>query len=153
MKMRDTFSDEVLLIRVHSNSSSLLNLMNTTTPVNVFFSLGALVVGLGVIFGAFGAHALESSLSEDQLQTFQVGVRYQLIHGLALLAVALAGAHWPGTWLYVSGWCFLFGVIVFSGSIYILVLSGMKWLGMITPVGGMAMIIGWFMLAWHVLTQ
>jgi uncharacterized membrane protein YgdD (TMEM256/DUF423 family) len=121
--------------------------------MKLFFSLGALIAGLGVVFGAFGAHALESTLTEDQLQTFQIGVRYQLIHGLALLAVALAGVHWPGTLLQLTGWCFVIGVTIFSGSIYVLVLADMKWLGMITPIGGMTMIIGWFLLAWHVMTQ
>lgn len=124
--------------------------MDTPAFMKLFFSLGALVLGLGVVFGAFGAHALESALTEDQLETFQIGVRYQFIHGLALIAVALAGAHWPGMLLQISGWCFLAGMLVFSGSIYVLVLTGLKWLGMVTPVGGMAMIIGWFLLAWHV---
>lgn len=127
--------------------------MDTPAFMKLFFGLGALVVGLGVVFGAFGAHALESVLTEDRLQTFEIGVRYQLIHGLALLAVALAGAHWPGTLLQIAGWSILTGVIVFSGSIYVLVLTGMKWLGMITPIGGLAMIIGWFLMVWHLIVS
>ena len=110
----------------------------------LFFGLGALFGGLGVALGAFGA-----TLSTQDLATFEIGVRYQMYHALALLAVGWAAARWPGqTALTVSGWAFVLGILVFSGSLYVLVLTGQRWLGAVTPLGGLAFIVGWGLLAW-----
>jgi uncharacterized membrane protein YgdD (TMEM256/DUF423 family) len=114
----------------------------------LFFTLGSLSGFLGVALGAFGAHALKGRLEADLLATFEVGVRYQMYHALALLAVGWAHTRWPGAVLTASGWLFVAGTIVFSGSLYALSLSGMRWLGAITPIGGVALLAGWLCLAW-----
>lgn len=112
-----------------------------------FLLLGALLGGLGVAAGAFGAHALRNRLPQDLLEIFEVGVRYQMYHALALLVVAWAATQWPGTFTTAAGWFFVAGVAIFSGSLYILAFTGVRWLGAITPIGGVAMIIGWLCLA------
>lgn len=119
--------------------------------MKIFFSLGAALGGLAVVLGAFGAHALRSTLSPDDLATFEVGVRYQMYHALALLAVAWAMTRWEAGALVVAGWAFVVGILVFSGSLYTLVLTGQRWLGAVTPIGGVAFIVGWALLAWTAL--
>lgn len=114
-----------------------------------FFALGALLAGSSVALGAFGAHGLRNVLSAGDLVTFETAVRYQMYHGLALLAVAWAVGRWPESAAApAAGWAFLAGVIVFSGSLYVLVLAGQRWLGAVTPLGGVAFLIGWILLAW-----
>jgi uncharacterized membrane protein YgdD (TMEM256/DUF423 family) len=111
-----------------------------------WFTTGALLAGLAVAAGAFGAHGLRSRLSPADLATFETAVRYQMYHALALLAVAgllgrgaaLAGA---------AGWSFLAGIALFSGSLYLLTLAGMRWMGAVTPLGGAAFLAGWVLLA------
>ena len=114
----------------------------------LFFALGSLSGFLGVALGAFGAHALKGRLDADLLAAFEVGVRYQMYHALALLAVGWACTRWPGSVLTVSGWLFVAGMVIFSGSLYALALSGARWLGAITPLGGLALLAGWLCLAW-----
>jgi uncharacterized membrane protein YgdD (TMEM256/DUF423 family) len=105
---------------------------------------GALAVGLG----AFGAHGLEGRLSAESLATYETAVRYQFYHTLGLLAVVMALGRWPASGLPVlSGWLFVGGIVVFSGSLYLLVMTGARWLGAITPIGGVAFILGWLLLA------
>jgi uncharacterized membrane protein YgdD (TMEM256/DUF423 family) len=116
----------------------------------LFFILGSLSAGLGVALGAFGAHALKARLAPDMLAVYEVGVRYQLVHALALLAVAWAATRWPGTWVHASGWLFVVGTLLFSGSLYALALSGVRGLGAVTPIGGVAWLAGWACLAWGV---
>ncbi len=112
-----------------------------------FLVLAAIFGGLAVALGAFGAHALESRLSSDLLGTYEVGVRYQMYHALALLAVALLLGRNPSLGvLNLAGWLFVAGILIFSGSLYILVFSGIRWLGAITPIGGVAFIGGWISL-------
>lgn len=113
-----------------------------------FFALGAVLAGLGVALGAFGAHALKARLAPDMLAVWETGVRYQLVHALGLLAVAWALARWPGGAVQVSGWLFVAGTLLFSGSLYALALSGVRGLGAVTPLGGAAWIVGWACLAW-----
>lgn len=105
---------------------------------------------LAVVFGAFGAHALRARLSPEDLIIFETGVRYQMYHALALFAVAWAVSRWPSGATTAAGWLFVLGVLVFSGSLYVLVLSGQRWLGAVTPLGGLAMVCGWGFLAWAI---
>ena len=116
----------------------------------LFFVLGSISGFLGVALGAFGAHALKARLDTDLLSTFEVGVRYQMYHAFALLAVGWAQTRWPGPVLNASGWLFVAGTVFFSGSLYVLSLSGLRWLGAIAPVGGAALLAGWLCLAWAV---
>jgi uncharacterized membrane protein YgdD (TMEM256/DUF423 family) len=116
-----------------------------------FFVLGAVLAALGVAAGAFGAHALRARLSPEMLGVFETGVRYHLIHALGLLAVAWAAMRWPGTAANTAGWFFVAGTVLFSGSLYALTLSGIRALGAITPLGGVAFIAGWLTLAWAAL--
>ena len=108
---------------------------------------GAVLGALGVMLGAFGAHALKASLAPEKLAIFEVGVRYQLIHALALLAVGLALRQTDGALVRAAGPLFLGGVILFSGSLYGLALGGPAWLGPVTPLGGLLLIGGWIVLA------
>jgi uncharacterized membrane protein YgdD (TMEM256/DUF423 family) len=114
----------------------------------VFFAVGAVLGAIGVAAGAFGAHGLRSRVAPEMLAVFETGVRYHLVHALALLATAWAAARWPGAAVTAAGWLFLAGILVFSGSLYLLVLTGIRALGAVTPVGGVALIAGWVMLAW-----
>jgi len=114
----------------------------------LFFVLGSLSGFVAVALGAFGAHALKARLDADLLATFEVGVRYQMYHAFALLAVGWAQTRWPGPVLDASGWLFIAGTLLFSGSLYVLSLTGERWLGAVTPVGGLALLGGWLCLAW-----
>jgi uncharacterized membrane protein YgdD (TMEM256/DUF423 family) len=116
-----------------------------------FFFVTACLFGfLGVALGAFAAHGLKSQLDANLLVTFETGVRYQMYHAFALIAVAMAYTKWPTKGLIISGWMFIVGIILFSGSLYVLSLSGIRSLGMITPFGGLAFLIGWLCMAWSV---
>ena len=114
----------------------------------VFFTLGALAAFIGVALGAFAAHGLKARLDAAMLVTFETGVRYHMIHALALLAVGWAATRWPGAAVNASGWLFVAGIVLFSGSLYILSLTGVRWLGAITPFGGLAFLGGWLCLVW-----
>ncbi|HVO09094.1 MAG TPA: DUF423 domain-containing protein [Burkholderiaceae bacterium] len=114
----------------------------------VFFSHGCVLGFLGVALGAFGAHALKARLAPELLAVFDTGVRYQLIHALALLAVAWAHTRWPGRALTAAGWLFVAGTLLFSGSLYVLSLTGVRAWGAVTPFGGVAFLAGWLCLAW-----
>ena len=112
--------------------------------VRTFLFFGSLLGFLGVVFGAFGAHALKSRLSADMLVVFETGVRYQMYHAFAILIVAAAiGRIGDANLLVLAGWFFVAGVLLFSGSLYVLSLSGVGVLGAITPVGGLLFLIGW----------
>ncbi len=107
---------------------------------------------LGVLAGTFGAHGLRGYLSDEMLQVYRTGVQYHLIHTLAILGTALASARLRSRTVTMAGWCFTWGIVLFSGSLYIMTITGLKWLGMITPIGGLALIAGWMMLfvgAWQ----
>jgi uncharacterized membrane protein YgdD (TMEM256/DUF423 family) len=108
------------------------------------------MAGLGVAAGAFGAHALKQRLPEDLLAVFETAVRYQMYHALGLLAVAFAINRWPEGNFQVAGWLLLLGIILFSGSLYALCLTGIRVLGAITPFGGLCFLAGWALLAWGV---
>lgn len=108
-----------------------------------FLFLGALFAGLAVAAGAFGAHALRAHLAPDMLAVFETGARYQMYHALGLIGVALVRSTLPGRLTATAGWCFVLGVLLFSGSLYLLSLTGVMWWGAVTPLGGGAFLAGW----------
>ena len=110
-------------------------------------ALGASMAGLAVAAGAFGAHALRARLATGDLLVFETGARYQMYHGLALIAAGWIAERWPGPLASAAGWCFVAGVVLFSGSLYALTLSGVRALGAITPIGGVCFLAGWACLA------
>ena len=114
----------------------------------LFMISGALSGFLAVAAGAFGAHALRQQLAPEQLGVFETAARYEMYHALALLAVAWAAGQRPSAAIHISGWLFVAGTVLFCGSLYALSLTGIRWLGAITPVGGLAFLIGWLSLAW-----
>lgn len=114
-----------------------------------FLIAGALSAALAVVLGAFGAHGLRGRLPADLLAIYQTGCQYHVYHALGLLAVGLLGLHLPAsTALRVSGWLMLAGTVLFSGSLYLLAITGQRWLGAVTPLGGVAFIVAWLLLAW-----
>ncbi|MCE2903354.1 MAG: DUF423 domain-containing protein [Gemmatimonas sp.] len=113
----------------------------------LFLTIGALSAGLGVAAGAFGAHALRARLEPRLLEVFETAVRYQMYHALALLAVAWVASRVPGSMSTAAGWLFVAGTVIFSGSLYAMVFTGVRALGAITPIGGVCFIAGWVCLA------
>lgn len=113
----------------------------------LFVLAGSLFGLLGVAYGAFGAHMLKPRLEADLFDIFQTAVQYQMYHAFALLAVGILMRQiGGGTQLAASGWLFVAGILIFSGSLYVLSLSGIRTFGAITPIGGVAFIAGWMML-------
>lgn len=113
----------------------------------LFIILGGSFAFLSVVLGAFGAHGLKNKLTKDMLDIFQTGVHYQMVHALGLIGVGiLLYMFSPSPSLHWSGWAMVFGIVIFSGSLYVLSLSGIKWLGAITPIGGILFLVGWLML-------
>lgn len=112
----------------------------------LFLLLGAVNATLGVMLGAFGAHGLKARITTEMLSVYQTGVHYHLFHALGLFVVGLAATQIiDSVYLKWSGWLMLMGIILFSGSLYVLSVSGLRWLGMITPIGGMAFIVAWIL--------
>jgi len=123
-----------------------------TTGAKLFLSAGGLAALAAVALGAFGAHALKNRLSAEMLAVWHTGVEYHIYHALGLLAVGLLAQQLPGSVLLRwSGWAMLAGIVLFSGSLYALALSGERWLGAITPVGGVAFLVAWALLVAAVL--
>ena len=114
----------------------------------VFFALGGLGGLTAVALGAFAAHGLKGKLPADLFDVFEVGARYHMYHALALLGVAWAITRWPGTATTAAGWFFVAGIVLFSGSLYALALTGVRTLGAITPLGGVCFLVGWALIAW-----
>jgi uncharacterized membrane protein YgdD (TMEM256/DUF423 family) len=112
-----------------------------------FFILGAVLAFVSVAAGAFGAHALKGHLDADALAVFEVGARYQMYHALALIGVSWACTRWPSRLINAGGWLLVCGSVVFSGSLYLMSFTGARWLGAITPFGGVALLAGWLCLA------
>lgn len=113
-----------------------------------FGFIGALLAGLAVALGAFGAHGLQQRVTPDLLAVWETGARYHMYHALALIAVALLSAYIPGSSLVTAaGWLFVAGIVLFSGSLYFMTVSGVRALGMMTPIGGVAFLAGWACLA------
>lgn len=118
--------------------------------IRLFLVFGSCSALLAVALGAFGAHLLKEKLSPELLTIFEVGVRYQMYHAFGLIAVAWALAQFPGANIVVPGWLFIAGTIVFSGSLYALSVTGARWLGAVTPIGGLCFLAGWAWFAWGV---
>ena len=109
---------------------------------------GAVNMLLAVACGAFGAHALKSMLTSDMLAIWQTAVHYQMVHALGLIAIGILLPRGNARWLQRAAMLMLAGMVIFSGSLYLLALSGQRWLGAITPLGGLAFLAAWAMLAW-----
>jgi len=108
-----------------------------------WFAVGALAAGIGVALGAFGAHGLKTRVEPALLDVFETGVRYHLIHALALLVLGVAQTRNPAPLLQAASWLLLLGIVVFSGSLYLMTFTGARWLGAITPIGGVLFLLGW----------
>ncbi len=121
--------------------------------VRLVLAAGAVLAALGVAAGAFGAHGLRAAVSAQALAVFETAARYQLIHALAMIAAALACGPCARRLSLLAAACFLAGVLLFSGSLYLVVLTGVSALGLITPVGGVALIAGWLLLAWAAMSR
>ncbi len=117
----------------------------------LFVVLGSILAFLAVGLGAFGAHALRGSFAEGLADVYETGVRYQFYHALALFAVAYAITRWKDAPVALAGWLFVAGIALFSGSLYLLSVTGLRWLGAITPFGGLAFLAGWLVLGWTAL--
>ena len=123
----------------------------------LFLSIGAAAAGIAVILGAFGAHALKEKIAADQLQVYETGVRYQVYHALALIALGIIFEKFNNSMLSYSGYAFIAGIIFFSGSLYLLStrtflgIESWKFLGPITPLGGLCFIVGWVLMMLGVL--
>lgn len=115
---------------------------------SLFLALAAVSGFVAVALGAFAAHGLRERIAPDLLAVFEVGVRYQMYHALALGGIALALERWPTSPLVAAGWSFVFGSVVFSGSLYVLAWSGQRGWGAVTPIGGLAFLLGWALVAW-----
>ena len=112
-----------------------------------FLLLGAIAAFLAVTLGAFGAHGLRGRLSPEMMAVFQTGVQYHMYHALALILVAGIMGRMSGWLVQAAGWCFVAGIVLFSGSLYLLAVTGVTVLGAITPIGGVAFLAGWALLA------
>ena len=118
----------------------------------LFAVVGGVSAFIAVAAGAFGAHALRTRLAPDLLAAFETGARYQMYHALALLLVAGAATRWSGPPVRAAGWLFVAGTVIFSGSLYLLALTGVRSFGAVTPLGGLALLAGWLALvvgAWR----
>ena len=110
---------------------------------------GAVFAAIAVALGAFGAHGLKDRLTQDMMDIYQTAVQYQFYHAFALILLGLMVAQrGEGAGSATAAWAFALGILFFSGSLYVLVLTGTKWLGAITPIGGVAFLVGWAMFAW-----
>lgn len=120
--------------------------------MKTFIVIGAIAMALGVVLGAFGAHGLKNKLTPDLLAVYHTGVEYHLYHALGLILVGILAVQFPqATGLKLGGWLLLAGIVIFSGSLYVLAISGVRWLGAITPIGGLAFIAGWVWVAWSLI--
>jgi uncharacterized membrane protein YgdD (TMEM256/DUF423 family) len=118
------------------------------STARLFSAIGCVAALLAVVIGAFGAHALKAHIAPELMAVYKTGVEYHFYHALGLIMVGLAGFHLPqSAWLKSAGWAMIAGIVLFSGSLYLLCLSGQTWLGAITPFGGAAFITAWALFA------
>lgn len=118
-----------------------------SSPQKWLLIAASLMGFVSVAAGAFGSHALKERLDPQMLNAFEVGARYQMYHALALFAAVWIASVIPGVFANLSGWLFLIGTLIFSGSLYLLALTQTRWLGAITPIGGLLLLLGWLSLA------
>lgn len=123
------------------------------TDAKTLLALGAVLSFLAVAMGAFGAHALKGQITPDLLPAYQTAAQYHAIHALALLLVGVLARDYPGPLVSLAGIAFLAGILLFSGSLYLLAITGIRWLGAITPIGGIAFLLGWGSLAWAMIKK
>lgn len=116
----------------------------------VFIVIGSASTFIAVALGAFAAHSLKGRLSPESLNVFEVGVRYQFYHAVGLFVVAWTAVHYPHVDIPLSGWLFILGTALFSGSLYAMSLTDARWLGVITPIGGLCFLAGWAWMGWCV---
>ncbi|HIB26406.1 MAG TPA: DUF423 domain-containing protein [Candidatus Marinimicrobia bacterium] len=112
---------------------------------------GALLAALAVLLGAFGAHGLKGKVSPEDLTIFETGVRYHMYHALGLILISVLGLYYYPEMIQLPAIFLSVGILLFSGSLYILVLTGLRWMGAITPLGGVAFIAGWLLLAYRMI--
>jgi len=110
---------------------------------------GAVLAGLAVMLGAFGAHALKVKVSPEDLTVFDTAVKYHMAHALGLILIGVVGFHYPKEIIFIPALLLISGILIFSGSLYVLVISNIRWLGAITPIGGLSLIAGWLLLAYN----
>ncbi len=124
--------------------------MQSRRSCQTLIALGSLFAALAVAAGAFGAHMLKPMLDPPMLAVFETAARYQMYHALGMIAVGLAGQVFGGPQVVRAGWCFAAGIFLFCGSLYGVSLLGIRWLGALTPIGGLAFITGWSLFGWYV---
>lgn len=117
----------------------------------IWIIIGSALAALAVTIGAFGAHGLKSRVSADDLVIFETGVRYQMYHSLALILLGLIGVNFQSNIVQLPAILFLAGIIIFSGTLYLIPLTGLRWFGAITPIGGTALILGWIVLIFNLI--
>ena len=117
----------------------------------IWIIIGSALAALAVAIGAFGAHGLKSRVSVDDLVIFETGVRYQMYHSLALILLGLIGVNFQSNIVQLPAILFLAGIIIFSGTLYLIPLTGLRWFGAITPIGGTALILGWIVLIFNLI--
>ena len=113
--------------------------------------IGSVLAALAVSIGAFGAHGLKSKVSSEDLVIFETGVRYQMYHSLGLILIGILGFHYPSIIIQLPAILFLIGIVIFSGTLYLIPLTGLRWFGAITPIGGTALIAGWVVLVYNII--
>ncbi len=122
--------------------------MGTPGIARLFIATGCIAALLAVALGAFGAHALKARIAPELIAVYRTGVEYHFYHALGLILLGLAAFNLPDSvWLRAAGWTMLAGIVLFSGSLYLLALTGLRWLGAITPIGGAAFIVAWGLFA------
>lgn len=117
----------------------------------IWIIIGSALAALAIAIGAFGAHGLKSRVSADDLVIFETGVRYQMYHSLALILLGLIGVNFQSNIVQLPAILFLAGIIIFSGTLYLIPLTGLRWFGAITPIGGTALILGWIVLIFNLI--
>ena len=118
--------------------------------MKLWIIIGSLLAALSVLVGAFGAHGLKSKVPSADLQIFETGVKYQMYHALGLLLIGFIGFHYRQDILTIPAYLLLIGTFIFSGSLYILVLTNIRWFGAVTPVGGICLVLGWILLSYNI---
>lgn len=127
--------------------------MQSRRSCQMLIAVGSLFAALAVAAGAFGAHMLKSILDPPMLAVFETAARYQMYHALGMIAVGLAGRVFGWPHVVRAGWCFAAGILLFCGSLYGVSLLGIRWLGAMTPIGGLAFIIGWSLFGWSIWSE